>query len=72
MFSSEEKEIKNEVDISLVKAKSLFTHLETETHVWTKQLNFYNNKVFKLLAIINQVLPQLVSNPHRPEIWPPK
>ena len=60
MFSSEEKKIKNEVDISLVKAKSsLFTHLEAEKRVWTKKLIFYNNKLFKLLAIINQILPKL-------------
>ena len=47
MFSSEEQEIENEVDISL------FTHLKIETPVWTKQLIFYSNKLLKLLAIIN-------------------
>ena len=39
--------------------KLFFTHLETEMHVWTKQLTFYNNKLFKLLAIINQILLKL-------------
>ena len=59
MLSSEEKKIENEVDISLVKAKSSFRHLKTETHVWKKRLIFYNNKLFKLLAVINQILPKL-------------
>ena len=60
MFSSQEKKIENEVDISLVKAKSsLFTHVETEKRVWTKKLIFHNNKLIKLLAIINQILPKL-------------
>ena len=33
MFSSQEKEIENDVDIQLPKQKALFTHLETETHL---------------------------------------
>ena len=36
ILSSEQKKIENEVYISLVKAKSSFTHLKTETHVWKK------------------------------------
>ena len=55
MFSSEEKEIENEVGISLAKAKR-------ERHVWTKQLIFYYNKPFKILAIKNQILPELTGN----------
>ena len=59
MLPSAEKEIGNEVDISLVKAKSSFHPPRNRNAFWTKQLIFYNNKLFKLLAIINQILPKL-------------
>ena len=35
----------------LSQQKILLTHLETETHVWTKKLIFCHNKLFKFLAI---------------------
>ena len=50
---SEEKEIENEVDISLVKAKSSFHP------PWNK------NACFKLPAIINQILPNLIGKNHQ-------
>ena len=59
MFCLEQKVIENGVDISLVKAEALFTHLETEPHFWAKQLIFYNNKLLKLLAIINQIVTKM-------------
>ena len=55
MYYSEKKKIENEIDISLAKRKGFFTDFENETHVWTEQLIIYNNKYFKLLAIINQI-----------------
>ena len=57
MFSSEEKEIENELDISLVKAKRSFHPPRNRNACLDKTTIFYNNKLFKLLALINQILP---------------
>ena len=46
MFSSGEEEIENEVDISLVKAKALFTQLEIKTLVWKKIIDFFKTTNF--------------------------
>ena len=57
MSSSEEKEIENELDISLVKAKRSFHPPRNRNACLDKTTIFYNNKLFKLLALINQILP---------------
>ena len=58
MFSSEEKEIENEIDISLVKTKTSF-HPPRDSCLDKTIVFFYYSKLFKLLARINQILSKL-------------
>ena len=54
IFCSEEQEIENEVNTSLVTPKTLVTFLKIEISVLIKQSTFYNNKIFKRSINISQ------------------
>lgn len=59
MFSPEEQEIENEVNTSLVKAKSSFHSPGNRNIFLDKTIDFLQQQNFKLLAKISQILPKL-------------
>ena len=59
LFSKKKKKIKSDINNSLIKEKSSFHPPQNSNACLDKTIYFLQQKFFKLLAIINQILPKL-------------